>query len=251
MKIISYKIYVHVNKKNGKLYIGQTSENDINRRFGKNGSYYHNSRYFYNAIQKHGWENFEHILLVDNINLEMANILEEELIKKYKTNNCKYGYNLKSGGKNSNHSEITKQKISKAHSGKFTGIMNGRAKGICQYDIKSHKLIRKFESIREASLLYGTSSNISGCCNGIFNQSYGYVWCFDGEIPNFNFTDKRNKKAKEVLQKNTSGKTLNVFKSTIEAEKITGINRSGICRCCNGKQSSAGEFIWEYKEEVS
>lgn len=212
--------------------------------------YYHNSTYFYHAIKKYGWDNFEHILLVDNIDLEIANILEEELIKKYKTNNPKYGYNLKSGGKNSNHSDITKQKISKAHAGKFKGTLNGRSKPICQYDITTKKLIAKFESIREASLMYGNSSGISGCCNGILNQAYGYVWCFDGNEPNFNFTDKRNNRAKRVYQKDLCGNIINIFKSTIEAEELTGIDRSRICRCCNGKQSVAGDFLWEYEKEV-
>lgn len=248
--VISYKVYVHINKINGKLYIGQTSEDDLSRRFGKNGQYYHNSSYFYHAIQKYGWDNFEHILLIDNLDLEMANIIEEELIKKYKSNDHHFGYNLKSGGHNSNHSQRTKDKISKAHVGKFTGSMNGRSKRICQYDIKTKKLIKTYESIREASFIFGSTTTISGCCNGLFNQAYGCVWAFEGEKPKFEFKDKRNNKAKRVIQKTLNGEVINIYRSTIDAEKSTGIDRSRICRCCNGKQSVAGDYFWEYEKEV-
>ena len=67
-----YKVYVHVNKINGKIYIGQTKQT-LEQRY-KNG--YEHCRHFWNAIQKYGWDNFEHIILVDNLSLDMANILE-------------------------------------------------------------------------------------------------------------------------------------------------------------------------------
>lgn len=74
-----YKVYVHVNKINGKIYIGQTC-NSLSVRAGrKSGIGYKHSTHFYNAIQKYGWENFEHIILIDGLSLEMANIIEEEL----------------------------------------------------------------------------------------------------------------------------------------------------------------------------
>lgn len=56
----------------------------------------------YNAIQKYGWENIEHIILKENLSFEDATDLEKVLIKKYKTN-CRrygnnYGYNMTDGG---------------------------------------------------------------------------------------------------------------------------------------------------------
>ena len=93
-----YKIYVHINKVNRKIYIGQTKQTLEQR--SSNGNAYKNCRHFWNAIQKYGWENFEHIVLIENLSLEMANIIEEELIKKYNTTNHNNGYNMKSGGLN-------------------------------------------------------------------------------------------------------------------------------------------------------
>ena len=51
------------------------------------------------------------IVLIDRLTLEMANIIEEELIKKYKSTNSKYGYNIRPGGENSILSEESKEKI--------------------------------------------------------------------------------------------------------------------------------------------
>ena len=50
-------------------------------RYGKDGYQYHQCTHFWRAIQKYGWDNFEHIVLVENLSKEMANIIESELIK--------------------------------------------------------------------------------------------------------------------------------------------------------------------------
>lgn len=107
-----YKIYAHVNKVNGKLYIGQTCYKYINTRW-RDGKGYIHSPHFYNAIQKYGWDNFKHIILFEDIpDYRIADIIEIELIKKYKSNDPKFGYNLSSGGSfGRTLSEETKNKI--------------------------------------------------------------------------------------------------------------------------------------------
>lgn len=68
----NYKIYMHKNKINNKIYIGQTKQS-LNSRF-KNGNGYQSCPLFFRAIKKYGWENFEHIILEENISsLEVAN----------------------------------------------------------------------------------------------------------------------------------------------------------------------------------
>ena len=112
-----YVIYAHINKINQKIYIGQTHHKDPNQRW-LNGWGYKNSTHFWNAIQKYGWDNFEHIVLFDNLSQERANIIEEYLIKKYDSSNRSKGYNIRLGGKNSRLPKEIRQKISKAHMGK-------------------------------------------------------------------------------------------------------------------------------------
>lgn len=72
---------------------------------------YKNNTHFYNAIQKYGWDNFEHIILEKNLSLEEANKREIFWIAYFNSTNPDYGYNIQAGGKNSLHSETTKEKI--------------------------------------------------------------------------------------------------------------------------------------------
>ena len=89
-------IYAHINKSNGKIYIGQSC-NDVDTRAGSNGTKYTGCTYFWKAIQKYGWDNFEHIVLVDKLTQAEADVIEKELIIKYDSANPKYGYNSKIG----------------------------------------------------------------------------------------------------------------------------------------------------------
>ena len=92
-----FTIYKHINKKNGKVYIGQTIQRPEDR--WKNGAGYRNCTKFYNAIQKYGWDNFEHIILEQKeMTQEEANELENFYIKKYNCLDDKYGYNITEGG---------------------------------------------------------------------------------------------------------------------------------------------------------
>lgn len=117
-------IYAHINKQNNKVYVGQTIQNP-NTRFGKDGNNYNYNRnnLFYNAIQKYGWNNFEHKIIYtieseskDDLLLAL-NSLEEQEILKYNSCNREYGYNVESGGKNTSKSDTTKQKISNSLNG--------------------------------------------------------------------------------------------------------------------------------------
>lgn len=93
-------IYLHRNKINNKVYIGQTIQ-PLEDRW-KNGFGYKTCYYFYNAIQKYGWDNFEHIILEQNENWtqEELNNKEKEYIKLFNSTNPDYGYNICEGGSN-------------------------------------------------------------------------------------------------------------------------------------------------------
>ena len=68
---MSYIIYKHTNKINGKSYIGQTIQKPSRR--WRDGKHYID-QIFGVAIKKYGWDNFEHIILTDNIQtIEEAN----------------------------------------------------------------------------------------------------------------------------------------------------------------------------------
>ena len=61
-------IYAHRNQINGKVYIGQSM--NPKDRWSRQGHQYKSCTYFYNAIQKYGWNNFIHEILIDNLTQE-------------------------------------------------------------------------------------------------------------------------------------------------------------------------------------
>lgn len=114
---INYIVYKHTCP-SGKVYIGITGQNPSRR--WKNGSGYAQNKYFYNAIQKYGWQNIKHEILFDSLTKEQAEAKEIELIAEYKSNNPEYGYNSAHGGGGLNGYKFTpeqKRQLSEAHKG--------------------------------------------------------------------------------------------------------------------------------------
>lgn len=106
-------IYLTTCLVNDKKYIGQSiNQRDINTYLGSGIA-------FKCALRKYGKDNFEKVILINNIScLSELNKLEREFIHKYDCINPK-GYNLDLGGTNKGRlSESTKSKISKSKSGK-------------------------------------------------------------------------------------------------------------------------------------
>ena len=61
-----YFVYRHV-APNGKMYIGITSKSDPTHRWGSGGVCYKKNAHFWNAIQKFGWDNFQHIIVAHGL----------------------------------------------------------------------------------------------------------------------------------------------------------------------------------------
>lgn len=95
MKNNKYLVYIHINKINGKIYVGQTSYSAQDR--WKNGQGY-KGQYFYQAIEEFGWDNFEHKIIAENLTSGEANRLEKDLIEQYQSNKEQFGYNKTKGG---------------------------------------------------------------------------------------------------------------------------------------------------------
>ena len=53
------------------------------------------------------------------------------------------------------------------------------------------------------------------------------------------------KRSVQMFDKST-GELLATFPSTMEAERVTGINQGNISKCCLGKRKSAGGYKWRY-----
>ena len=230
----NYTIYMHKNKLNGKIYIGQTSQEP--RKRWDNGRGYIDCSRFYNAILKYGWDNFEHIILYQNLSQEEANILEEKLIKQYNTQNDNFGYNIKAGGANRHHSEETKRKIGNANKISLKGK---------KWTEHQRKIISKMFT-GEGNPFYGKhhseetkkkiSKNRKGKCTGSEHWMYGQ-----------HHSQQSLEKISEH-RKGRGGKTVfcietgETFTCMMDAARKYGLKTSaGIGQCCIGKAKSAGK----------
>lgn len=119
-------VYAHV-APNGKSYIGITTHDNASDRWGRCGYGYQSQKLFWRAIKKYGWDNFKHIVLIENISIEAACECEKYLISKYRSNDPRYGYNRACGGDTNCgfvRTEEQRAKISRSLKGKLAGEKN-------------------------------------------------------------------------------------------------------------------------------
>ena len=253
----NYKVYVHQNKINGKLYVGQTKQS-LTDRFGLNGQRYKRCTKFCNAIQKYGWHNFNHILILDNLTLDEANILESELIKKYDTINN--GYNLTTGGSSEYQypDEIRKQ-ISLSRIGEKNPMYGVRLpqetikhiiearKGKIDVPVINIITLNKYNSMAQAHSETGDSiAKISTHCN--LNKTIqkrewlkydDYIKMSKQEIE---YHKKKKSKRKQVI----NIKTKLIYENGNQVSIQTGESSGEINRSCNGAYKGG---LWMYLED--
>ena len=219
-----YIVYKHINKINGKVYIGQTALN-VERRW-RNGKGY-KTGVFKKAIEKYGWDNFEHIIVRDKLSKEEANLLEVSLIRKYKE--LGICYNITDGGEGAcgyKHTEESKKKISNRSKGKkipeyIRILVSKRFKGVALTE--EHKL-------KISIALRGKSKSEEAKLKMKLNHSYHDLV--------------------EVIKCDKNGNIICTYPSIAEASRDTGILQTHISRCARGKRPSAGGYKWKYKNEV-
>lgn len=244
-------IYAHINKINGKRYIGQTKQ-EPNERW-RNGKGYKGSPYFYHAIQKYGWESFEHQIIEKDISTqEEANLKEIYWINIFQSNDEKYGYNLENGGYCYPSHAVEKIK----ELWKQPEFYEQYCKQvICTNNGHIYKSIA--EAARQTN---SDKKGIADNCKGKLNSSgtdketgLPLVWSFYEEGKEYPYIHplKKSKRARSVICL-TTGK---IFDSITQAAKYYGIesNAPSISRCCRepDKQKSAGYFngqplMWNY-----
>lgn len=226
-----HKIYVHINKINHKMYIGQTCQS-LQQRSGHNGILYLECPVFGKAIQKYGWDNFEHIILIDNLSQEEANIIEKELIKKYDT--IANGYNVSPGGK--------------VISGK--DHCNSKAV-IC---IETNKEYEN-ASIAAQSLGLKNSDAVARVCRGERLTCQNLHWIYKEDYTPEKVKQILNKQPKK--QQTTVVRNIEtglVFNSLLEAANWAGLKtKCNISSCCTRNRQTAGKIPgtkilchWEY-----
>lgn len=283
-------VYIHINKINNKVYIGITSRPPENR-WGKEGNHYtkNNQPVFYNAIQKYGWDGFEHNILAENLTETEAKQMEIELIALYKSNcrrykNPEFGYNMTDGGDGSNGracTEETKRKISAKAKGrvvsdelkqKFSEIYsdNGnpfygrkhteetkkylselRSIPVIQFNLFG-EYIQEFSSGRMASNATGVDeTTINDCClrKPHCKSGGGFLWMYKKDYIAGTQICYQNNHFKPVVQLDKNGNFIAEYSSIKDASQLTSVRDTGIIACCRGKYKTSGGFQWMYKEK--
>lgn len=209
----NYNVYIHIFP-NSKVYIGITSQKP--KRRWNNGQGYKNNQYMTNAIMKYGWDNVIHKILYTNLKKEEAEEIEIKLIKEYKANNKRYGYNIEYGGcHNGKTSEITRKRISEANKGKHNSPKTEFKKGhitIITEEIKqkiSEKNKGKHASVRTEFKKGHKPLNVRK------------VLCIESDV---------------------------VYDTIKKASEDTNVMGCHISQVCNGKRKSAGKLHWKFIE---
>ena len=251
----TWKIYKHTNLINGKSYIGQTSAQNPKNRWSNGKGYSRRNPVFYKAIQKYGWENFKHEILVDNIlTLEEANKLEIELIAKYHTyikdHNC-WGYNTTPGGSGRAHSqsEETKQKISNSLKGRvFTEEhLSKISKTLKRKEVICIELDITYESIAEAARQTGISrENIKSAVNNLRSSAGGYHWARVTDATRIQELRSLAGKVKAAKRKILCVETGIVYESIAAAARAVGCCGSAISAVLCGRLKTTKGYRWEY-----
>lgn len=112
----NYCVYMHKleTEEWTKRYIGITCTKP-KQRWGNNGKGYKDQSYFWNAIEKYGWDNFKHIILFEGLSKEEACLKEVALIKLFNTQDRSLGFNITEGGDRPNMTKEIREKIGRAH----------------------------------------------------------------------------------------------------------------------------------------
>lgn len=119
----TYTIYKATNKVNGKSYIGFDS-NWPTRYKNHKQLYNKTNTVFYQAIRKHGWDNFEWSIVYQSEDKEHTlNVMEEHYIRHFNTHVDEgHGYNMTYGGEGNNMlCEEARYKMGSANRGKKNG----------------------------------------------------------------------------------------------------------------------------------
>lgn len=202
---------------NSKIYIGQSRHFRSRMNAYKSKSLNKKSN-TYNlpigrAIRKYGWDNVQKEIILSCLTKDV-DYFESYLIKLWKTQDKKFGYNCESGGnKYKTHSTETKEKMSKV------------------------KIGRIFSSEHRDNIALAIRN--------------GYK---DGTRPKpqpmLGRTGKNNPKSQPVCQVDAlTGSILKEWASAREVERELKINHSRIHLVCLNKEhcKTAGGFKWEYK----
>lgn len=264
-----YCVYYHYNPKNGKYYIGITLRSP-EERWGHKGYHYKSNEHFWRAIQREGWDNFEHVIVETGLSREMAVSLEKRLIIECDSYNN--GYNNSHGGESIKGYEMAqsiKDKISASNSGekaywygkKLPEYMVAKiaaqhinhpncSRQVNQYGLDG-EYIATFPSINEVSRQFGVG--VAKVLRGETHVFHGCQWRYADDCDGQNSIEayyKGDKKFKPVIQYNLDGSKVREIHNSRELETAGfGKHNAHINSVCRLTRLTHAGYIWRYLRE--
>lgn len=253
-----YTLYMHITPSN-KRYIGITS-NKTNTRW-KRGNGYISNTHFYNAIQRYGWNNIQHIVIDTNLSEEEAKKQEIYLIAKYETQNPSKGYNKTEGGNTAipligelngmygaTHTREAREKISQAALHRFADKRNHPMYGKPRSKETRLKLSESHKGLNAGTKNYFYGKNKSGkdsWRHGTKHTDESKRKMSESRKGKYTGADAYNSKPIKCIE------TGEVFSCAAEVKQKHGYDNSTIGKCCKGKIKSAYDLHWEYIEIIN
>ena len=231
MHLEEWKVYKHTSPSN-KVYIGITHQKPEERWRGGKGYQY--NYHFWNAIQKYGWDNFDHEIIAEGLTEEEATKMEKKLVAQYNSASKYYGYNIAEGG----HvlSKESRAKIGRTRREKGIPSPNKGKKHSAETRAKISAA--KMGTHWNYTLTDEQRERRSLSKRGAKNPNYGKPM---PEIQKQLLIALNERAVIQIV----NGCEVH-YRSAKEAEKQTGICSCNITRVCRGQRETAGGFVWKY-----
>jgi group I intron endonuclease len=235
----NYSVYIYTTP-NGKRYIGITCQKVKQRWNG--GSGYVKCTAFYNAILKYGWNNIRHEVFITGLSEKSAKRVEAILIKRHKTQDRRYGYNMTTGGEGSTGRKVSKEtrkklsaigkQLSEESRARLSAIQTGKR--------LSEETRAKISAVRAGS----RHTDETKIKMSIAHQGFKHT-----EEAKAKMSKAADRYKKVVYQYTTDGELVNVWNSLSDA--MNGLREgkpsTGINNCVAGRSKLAYGFYWTYE----
>lgn len=253
-----YTLYKHTNLINGKMYFGLT-KNTMEERAKKDGNAYKQCTYFYNAIQKYGWDSFSHEVVAELLPKEQASFYEKTMIKVYRTNEREYGYNIQPGGLHAGG-------MSPEGFERFIhASMEANKKPVVSFSREGKRLMW-FDSAQSAADHYGVSHSLVDhalrqgnhtCKNMLFrwaDEVAGFIDMPEEYLNEYvhvrHYKNGKHAKCADVVLFDSEGKRIAEFGSSKECAQYLGVYHGGVSGVLTGRHNTVKGYYVRLKSEV-